>query len=86
PYPDIPPSRIETGDGPLLPTAAASVLATSYRDELMTRLHLRYPYYGWNKNKGYPTSAHRKALMEKGPSPFHRMSFRLQENQLKLDL
>ena len=52
----------------------------------MVALHERYPVYSWNVNKGYPTKAHRRAIAEYGPSPYHRMTFRLLDAQLTLDL
>ncbi len=76
-YNDIPHQTIVKGDSTYLSIAAASVLAKTYRDEIMKKLHEEYPLYRWDMNKGYPTSAHRKAISEHGTSPFHRMSFRL---------
>ena len=57
--------------------AAASVLAKTYRDDYMIRLHQEYPQYGWDDNKGYPTKKHYEALREFGPTPYHRKSFNL---------
>lgn len=85
PYPCIQHTCIIKGDGKLLPIAAASVLAKTFRDDLMTNLHGQYPQYAWDRNKGYPTKAHRLAIRKSGPSPYHRMTFRLLEDQLKLD-
>jgi ribonuclease HII len=85
PYPRIQHTCIVKGDGKLLPIAAASVLAKTFRDGLMKKLHAQYPQYAWDKNKGYPTKAHRQAIRESGPSPYHRMTFRLLEDQLKLN-
>lgn len=65
------------GDGRLANIAAASVLAKTARDDEMTRLHELYPVYGWNVHKGYPTRAHREAIAKYGPSPLHRMTFKL---------
>lgn len=65
------------GDARMLPIAAASVLAKTYRDELMLRLHQEYPQYGWDRNKGYPTAEHYRAIEQYGPSPYHRRSFTL---------
>ena len=73
----IPHTCIVHGDALYAPIAAASVLAKTHRDELMLRLHERYPQYGWDKNKAYPTPAHRRAIAERGPSPLHRRSFKL---------
>ena len=84
-YPAIPHTCVVKGDGKLLPIAAASVLAKTYRDDLMNDLHQKFPHYAWDRNKGYPTVAHRKAIEQYGVSPHHRMSFRLLEDQLKLD-
>nr|MBD3623555.1 ribonuclease HII [Sunxiuqinia sp.] len=86
PYPEIAHDCIIKGDGKFLSIAAASVLAKTYRDDYMNRLHQEFPEYQWLKNKGYPTKAHREAIRKLGPTPYHRLSFRLLEEQLKLDL
>lgn len=86
PYPEIAHDCIIKGDGKFLSIAAASVLAKTYRDDYMSRLHDEFPEYQWLKNKGYPTKAHREAIRKLGPTPYHRLSFRLLEEQLKLDL
>lgn len=65
------------GDGKYASIAAASVLAKTHRDEIMEDLHLSWPQYHWNSNKGYPTIAHREAIAEHGPNIWHRKSFRL---------
>jgi ribonuclease HII len=65
--------------------AAASVLAKTYRDEYMERIHEEFPMYNWQKNKGYPTKEHREAIKKYGPSKYHRMSFRLLPEQLEFD-
>ncbi len=65
------------GDGRYRSIAAASVLAKTFRDERMTALAAEYPAYGWARNAGYPTAAHRAAIRAHGPSPLHRMGFRL---------
>tara|TARA_R110002050_G_scaffold162939_1_gene292847 strand:+ start:9192 stop:9782 length:591 start_codon:yes stop_codon:yes gene_type:complete len=65
------------GDGRFLSIAAASILAKTYRDDLMLQLHQEYPNYAWDKNKGYPTKAHRAAIAKFGATPHHRMSFTL---------
>lgn len=83
-YPEIPHSCIIKGDGKYLNIAAASILAKTHRDEFMTNLHLDYPHYNWGKNKGYPTIAHRKAVLEIGLSPFHRKTFNVSAPQLEL--
>jgi ribonuclease HII len=64
--------------------AAASILAKTYRDEMMQELHQQFPVYNWQKNKGYPTLDHRKAIREHGPCKFHRMSFTLLPSQLSM--
>lgn len=73
----IPYHCIVKGDQTYFSIAAASILAKTYRDELMIKLHEDFPEYAWNKNKGYPTKAHRKALHEIGSCEHHRLSFRL---------
>ena len=83
-YPGIGHTCIIKGDGKFLSIAAASILAKTYRDDYMNRLHAQFPVYGWDKNKGYPTRAHREAIKQYGASPFHRMSFQLVERQLSL--
>lgn len=65
------------GDAKYMPVAAASILAKTYRDEIMLRLHNQYPHYGWDRNKGYPTAEHFRAIEQYGPSPLHRRSFTL---------
>lgn len=83
-YPDVPHETIVKGDGKYYSIAAASVLAKTYRDELMTGLHEQFPEYGWQTNAGYPTIAHRQAIREFGITPHHRKSFRLLPEQLEL--
>ena len=73
----IPADTVVHGDATYLSIAAASVLAKTYRDDYMDRLHEEYPQYGWNKNKGYPTAEHYAALKQYGPTPYHRMTFNL---------
>ncbi len=73
------------GDGKFNSIAAASILAKTYRDEFMDNLHQKHPAYKWDKNKGYPTKEHKKAISIHGISPYHRKSFNLNE-QLKIDL
>ena len=85
PYRDIPYVTVVKGDGKYLSIAAASVLAKTYRDDYMTALNEQHPPYGWNQNKGYPTTVHRAAIQKYGVTPFHRMSFRLIDSQLKID-
>ncbi|RZL53514.1 MAG: ribonuclease HII, partial [Pedobacter sp.] len=83
-YPQIPHSCIIKGDGKYLNIAAASILAKTHRDEYMTNLHIDFPEYNWQKNKGYPTIAHRRAVIEIGLSPFHRKTFNVSAPQLDL--
>ena len=85
PYPEIEHTCVIKGDGKFLPIAAASILAKTYRDDIMNELDLEYPSYQWHKNKGYPTKAHREAIQEVGVSDYHRKSFRLLPDQLTLD-
>lgn len=84
-FEDILHTCIVKGDGKYFSIAAASVLAKTYRDDFMQKIDLEYPQYGWSKNKGYPTIAHRDAIALHGTSPYHRLSFRLLSTQLKLD-
>ena len=84
PYADIPWKTFVKGDGKYGNIAAASILAKTHRDEHMKTLHEQYPVYAWNVNKGYPTKAHREAIAKHGPSPLHRMTFRLLDDQLTL--
>ncbi len=86
PIQDIPYSTIVKGDAKYLSIAAASVLAKTYRDEYMDKIHEEFPMYNWKKNKGYPTAEHREAIKKYGPCKYHRMSFRLLPEQLKLEL
>lgn len=73
----IPHTTVVKGDGKYLSIAAASILAKTYRDDYMKELHKEYPYYGWDKNAGYPTKAHRQGIKEHGTTPYHRMTFNL---------
>jgi len=77
PYQDLPYECIIKGDGKYASIAAASILAKTYRDDYMKKLAKKYPYYHWESNKGYPTKAHRDAIMEHGVTLYHRKSFRL---------
>ena len=77
PYKDIPFTTVIKGDAKYLSIAGASILAKTYRDDYMLKLHEEYPVYEWNKNKGYPTKAHRLAIRQFGTTPYHRMSFNL---------
>jgi len=85
PYGLISHSCIIKGDGIYASIAAASILAKTHRDEYMAHLHREYPLYGWNKNMGYPTRVHRKAVLKHGPTSYHRRSFRLLDDQTRLD-
>lgn len=85
-YKSIPHKTIVKGDSKYLSIAAASVLAKTYRDAYMLKIHAEFPVYNWAKNKGYPTKEHRDAIRENGPSTHHRMTFRLLPEQLKLNL
>lgn len=73
----IPYFTVVKGDAKYLSIAAASILAKTYRDDYMLQLHDRYPHYGWDSNKGYPTAAHYAALAQYGPTPEHRKTFKL---------
>jgi len=86
PYPGIPHTTVIRGDGIYAAIAAASILAKTYRDDYMEEMHARYPEYGWDHNKGYPTEAHRKAIFDLGPTPIHRQSFRLLPDPEQLSL
>lgn len=82
----IPNQSIIKGDSKFLSIAAASVLAKTYRDDYMNKIHEEFPMYNWNKNKGYPTKEHREAIAKYGITKYHRKSFRLLPEQLSLDL
>lgn len=81
---DIPYACIVKGDGKYADIAAASVLAKTHRDEYMRRIAAEYPEYGWGRNKGYPTREHRLAIREHGLSPYHRLTFNHEIDQLEL--
>jgi len=84
-YENIPHTCIIKGDSLYLSIAAASILAKTYRDEYMQKLHLEYPAYAWNTNKGYPTREHRDSIALNGVTSYHRKTFRLLDEQLKFD-
>lgn len=84
-YKDIPHKTIIKGDSKYYSIAAASILAKTYRDDIMNDLHQKHPEYNWKSNKGYPTKQHRQAIKEFGTTPYHRMSFRLLDEQLSLN-
>ena len=86
PINEIPFETIIKGDSKYLSIAAASVLAKTYRDAYMERIHEEFPMYNWKQNKGYPTKEHREAIRKYGVTNYHRKSFRLLPEQLKLDL
>ena len=86
PYWDVPHTTVVKGDGKYLSIAAASILAKTYRDDYMNRLHEEYPYYDWKGNKGYPTKKHREGIRLHGTTPYHRMSFNLLGGDGQLEL
>jgi ribonuclease HII len=86
PYKKIKHECIIKGDGKFQSIAAASILAKTYRDEYMCKMHDRYPQYGWDHNKGYPTTMHREAIRNHGPTELHRLTFNLLNDQLELEL
>ena len=83
----VPATTIVKGDGKYLSIAAASILAKTYRDDFMLRIHEEFPQYHWDKNKGYPAKVHREAIRQFGTTPYHRMSFNLlgDTQQLEFD-
>ncbi len=86
PYKDVPFETIVKGDAKYLSIAAASVLAKTYRDDFMEKIHKEFPFYNWKNNKGYPTKEHRKAIQEYGITKYHRKTFKLLPSQLKFDI
>lgn len=86
PYKTIPHKTIIKGDTKYLSIAAASVLAKTYRDQYMEKIHEEFPMYNWKQNKGYPTKEHRAAIKKYGITKYHRKSFRLLPEQYKLDI
>ena len=85
-YRDIPHKTIVKGDAKYLSIAAASVLAKTYRDEYMEKIHKEFPMYNWKKNKGYPTKEHRNGIRKFGITKYHRKTFKLLPEQLTLEL
>jgi ribonuclease HII len=85
-YKEVPHETIVKGDAKYLSIAAASVLAKTYRDEYMDKIHEEFPEYNWKKNKGYPTKEHRDAIRAVGVTEYHRKTFKLLPEQLKLKL
>jgi len=86
PYNEVPYETIIKGDGKYLSIAAASVLAKTYRDEYMAKIHEEFPMYNWIQNKGYPTKEHREAIRKYGATKYHRKTFRLLPEQFTLDI
>jgi ribonuclease HII len=84
-YKEIPHECIVEGDAKYLSIAAASILAKTYRDELMLKHSLEYPHYGWHTNMGYGTLFHRQAIQTIGVSPLHRLSFNLTKEQMEIE-
>lgn len=84
PWHKTPYTTVVKGDDKLVNVAAASILAKTFRDEIMNEYHKFYPYYSWYKNKGYPTEQHQKALLTHGLSPIHRKTFQLKAAQLSI--
>ena len=85
-YSNVPHECIIKGDAKFMSIAAASILAKTYRDDIMKDLDAEHPNYHWKKNKGYPTKQHRKAIVEHGANSHHRKSFQLLASQLTLSL
>jgi ribonuclease HII len=85
PQTEIPFTCMVKGDGRFFSIAAASVLAKTWRDEFMEKIHREFPQFDWKKNKGYPTLKHREAIAKYGINKYHRLSFRLMNEQLKLN-
>ena len=86
PYKSIPHQTIIKGDAKYLSIAAASILAKTNRDAYMEKIHEEFPMYNWKQNKGYPTQEHRDAIKKYGITKYHRKTFRLLPEQLKLEL
>ena len=86
-YRNLPHTTIVKGDGKYMSIAAASILAKTYRDDFMLKIHKEYPQYHWDKNKGYPAKVHREAIRQYGMTPYHRMSYNLlgDSQQLEFD-
>ncbi|CAL2084418.1 ribonuclease HII [Tenacibaculum sp. 190524A05c] len=85
PYGETPFETIVKGDAKFMSIAAASILAKTYRDEFMAKIHEEFPVYNWKKNKGYPTKEHRAGIKSHGATKYHRKSFKLLPDQLTLD-
>jgi ribonuclease HII len=85
PYKSINYKTIIRGDSQFFSIAAASVLAKTFRDEFMQKIHNEFPAYGWDKNKGYPTFLHKAAILKHGITSYHRKSFSLFDTQMKIE-
>ena len=85
PINNIPHETIIKGDSKFLNIAAASIIAKTQRDDYMCKIHEEFPMYNWKQNKGYPTKEHREAIRKYGITKYHRKTFRLLPEQLKLD-
>lgn len=85
PYREIPHECIIKGDGKFLSIAAASILAKTYRDAYMEKIHQEFPMYNWAKNKGYPTKEHREAIRQYGVTKYHRKSFKQLPEQMTFE-
>jgi len=85
-YGEIPFTCFVKGDGRYLSIAAASILAKTYRDDYMLKIHADFPEFGWDRSKGYPTKKHRTAISRFGITEHHRKTFRLTDEQLRLEL
>ncbi len=86
PLDNIPYQTIVKGDAKYMNIAAASILAKTFRDAYMEKIHKDFPHYNWQKNKGYPTKEHREAIKQHGITKHHRKTFRLLPEQLRLEL
>jgi ribonuclease HII len=82
PFPQVPHTCVIKGDSKYLSIAAASVLAKTYRDDLMEKLSMEHPEYGWEHNFGYPTKFHREAIKAFGTTPYHRLTFQLLKSEI----
>lgn len=85
-YQHIPHECVVKGDGKYASIAAASILAKTHRDDFVKEIHKKYPQYGWDKNKAYPTKQHRIAIVKFGITPYHRKSYKLIDYQTTLNL
>lgn len=83
-YNNLPHKCVIKGDSKFFSIAAASILAKTYRDDYMNAIALEYPEYDWLSNKGYPTIKHRQAVIKLGHTPYHRLTFRVKDTQLKI--